>query len=104
MAIMAIFRLLPLERFEALLQRVDQPFELCHALLLQANGNEGLFCSESTFQGGGNHRQRDRFSGEIASQAHSIVSFVFERETALSLHSGNRRAIKDALKPKQLMS
>src|SRR6266566_2315526 len=42
-AIMAIFGLLPLERFEALLQRVDQPLELCHALLLQANGDEGLF-------------------------------------------------------------
>ena len=40
---MAIFGLLPLERFEALLQRVDQPLELCHALLLQANGDEGLF-------------------------------------------------------------
>jgi hypothetical protein len=40
---MAIFGLLPLEGFEALLQRVDQPFEDFYALLPRANGDDGLF-------------------------------------------------------------
>ncbi len=42
-AIMAIFGLLPFEGFDAFLQRVNQPFEDVHALLLSANGADGLF-------------------------------------------------------------
>jgi hypothetical protein len=42
-AFMAIFGLLPFEGFDALLQSVDQPFEDIHALLLRANGDDGLF-------------------------------------------------------------
>ncbi len=42
-ASMTIFGLLPFEGFDALLQSVDQPFEDFHALLLRANGDEGLF-------------------------------------------------------------
>ena len=40
---MAIFGLLPLEGCDALVLRVDQPFESFHALLPRANGHEGLF-------------------------------------------------------------
>ena len=40
---MAIFGLLPFQGFDALLQRVDQPFEDFHALVLRANGHDGLF-------------------------------------------------------------
>ena len=42
-AIMAIFGLLPFEGFDALLLRVDEPFEDSHALLLRAHGDDGLF-------------------------------------------------------------
>src|SRR5712691_91669 len=42
-AVMAIFGLLPLEGVDALLLRVDEPFEGFHALLPRANGDEGLF-------------------------------------------------------------
>src|SRR6266571_2830356 len=42
-AIMAIFGLLPFEGLDALLQRVDEPFENFHALVLRANGDDGLF-------------------------------------------------------------
>jgi hypothetical protein len=37
------FRLVPLEGLDMLLLRVDQPFEGFHALLLRANGHQGLF-------------------------------------------------------------
>jgi len=40
---MAIFGLLPFEGFDALLLRVDEPFEDSHALLLRAHGDDGLF-------------------------------------------------------------
>jgi len=39
---MAIFGLLPLEGIDALLLRVDEPFEHFHALLPRGNGDEGL--------------------------------------------------------------
>ena len=39
---MAIFGLVPFEGFEALLQRVDQPFKAFHLLLLRTNGLNGL--------------------------------------------------------------
>ena len=40
---MAIFGLLPLERFDPLLQRLDQPLEAFHLLLLRAQSHDGLF-------------------------------------------------------------
>src|SRR5258708_22764482 len=42
-AVMAIFGLLPLQGVDALLQRLDQPFEDVHTLLPSANGDDGLF-------------------------------------------------------------
>jgi len=42
-AIMTIFGLVPFEGVDALLQSVDQPFEDFHALVLRANGDDGLF-------------------------------------------------------------
>src|SRR5260221_3638681 len=46
-AVMAIFGLLPFQGFDALLQRVDQPFEDVHTLLPSADGDDGLFESFS---------------------------------------------------------
>ena len=40
---MAVFGLLSFQRFDALLQKVDQPFEGFDALLLRVNSSDGLF-------------------------------------------------------------